>query len=158
MAITQPVITFFQDDFGLSRKKSVIFTVSIMFVSVILVIFVNNTLDEWDFWAGTIGVVIFGFIELILFMWLFDGKKAWEEINRNGFVRVPGVFYYILRYITPVFLLVVISWWSIEYLPSKFEDAPWNVWLARIWLLGLFVLLTVLVFISQKRREKQNGN
>jgi len=158
VAITQPVITFFQDDFGFSRKKAVFSTVSIILVSVLLVIFVNKTLDEWDFWAGTIGVVIFGFIELIMFMWLFGGTNAWNEINRNGLIKVPRFFYYILRYVTPLFLFIIICWWSYEYLPSKFDNAPWNVWLARFWIIGLFIFLTVLVFISRNRREKHNGN
>jgi len=158
VSISQPVITFLQDEFGYTRKKSVFIMVSILIVSVLLVIFVNKTLDEWDFWAGTIGVVIFGFIELIMFMWLFGGTNAWNEINRNGFIKVPRFFYYILRYVTPVFLIIIISWWSYEYLPSKFEKAPWNIWLARIWLVGLFVMLTVLVFISERKKGKQNGN
>ena len=48
---------------------------TIMVISVLLVVFVDKTLDEWDFWAGTIGVVLFGLIELIMFMWLFGGTK-----------------------------------------------------------------------------------
>lgn len=158
VAISQPVITFFQDDFGFNRKKAVLSTVSIIVISVLLVIFVNHTLDEWDFWAGTIGVVVFGFIELILFMWFFEGRKGWDEINRNGHIRIPGFFYYILKYITPVLMLIVICWWCIDYLPSKLEEYSWNVLLARFWLLGLFIFLTVLVFISRRRREKSNGN
>ena len=66
-------------------------------------------------------------------------------------------FFFILRYITPLFLIIVVGWWSYEYLPSKFEKAPWNVWLARFWLIGLFVLLSAMVFIAD-RRKKANGD
>ena len=158
VSISQPVIAFLQDEFGFTRKRSVFIMVSMLIVSVLLVIFVDKTLDEWDFWAGTIGVVMFGFIEIIMFMWLFGGTNAWNEINRNGLIKVPRFFYYILRYVTPVFLIIIISWWSYDYLPSKFEKAPWNIWLARFWLIGLFVLFTVLVFISGRRKGGLNGN
>ena len=63
VSISQPLITFLQDEFDYSRKKSVFIMISILIVSVLLVVFVNQTLDEWDFWAGTIGVVLFGLIE-----------------------------------------------------------------------------------------------
>jgi len=157
VAITQPVVSFFQDDFGFDRKKAVFTTMTIMVISVILVIFVNQTLDEWDFWAGTIGVVIFGLIELIMFMWIFGGNRAWEEINRNGLIKVPRIFYYVLRYITPAFLIFVIGWWSLEYLPSQFEKTSWNVWVARLWIIGLFIFLTIAVFLSDRRKNKTNG-
>ena len=103
------------------------------------------------------GVVIFGLIELIMFMWIFGGNRAWDEINRNGLIKVPRFFYYVLRYITPAFLIFVIGWWSFEYLPSQFEKTTWNVWLARLWLIGLFIFLTIAVFLSDRRKNKTNG-
>lgn len=157
VAITQPIVAFFEDEFGLERKKAVSLTILIMLVSVILVVFVGQTLDEWDFWAGTIGVVIFGLIELIMFMWVFGGNKAWDEINRHGIIKVPRFFYYVLRYITPLFLLFVIGWWFYEFLPAQFQKASWNIWLARLYIIGLFVFLSVLVFISDRRKKASNG-
>ena len=119
------------------------------------IIFVTQVLDEWDFWAGTIGVVIFGLIELIMFMWVFGSEKAWEEINRKGLIKVPRIFYYIMKYISPIFLLTVICWWSYEILPSNLQKTSWNIWFARIYLIGLFVFLTALVFISDYKRSKK---
>ena len=153
VAITQPVIAFFEDEFGFERKKSVFLTMSIMLVSVIMVVFVSGTLDEWDFWAGTIGVVLFGLIEIVMFMWVFGSNQAWEEINKYGIIKVPRFFYYVLRYITPLFLILVIVWWSIKFLPDQFEKTSWQVWLARIYLIGLFLFLSFLVLISSKRKK-----
>ncbi len=157
IAITQPVVSFFQDEFGINRTKSVLFTMSIMVVSVIMVIFVNNTLDEWDFWAGTIGLMIFGLIELVMFMWVFGGTKSWEEINRYGIIKVPRVFYYVLRYITPLFLIVLIAWWGVEKLPDVLNNSNWNILAARVYLVLLFIFLTVLVFVSDKRKGRPNN-
>ncbi len=154
VAITQPVITFFQDEFNINRNRAVIYTVLIIIVSVLPIIFITQVLDEWDFWVGTIGVVIFGLIELIMFMWVFGSEKAWKEINRKGRIQVPRVFYYIMKYITPVFLITVICWWSYEILPSKLEKTSWNVWLARTYLIALFIFLTALVFISDYKLKK----
>ena len=34
-------------------------------------------------------------------------EKGWKEINTGADVRVPGIYKYIIKYVTPVFLLAV---------------------------------------------------
>ncbi len=152
--LTQTVVAFFQDDYGLSRVKSVLITMGIISLSVLMVIFVNQTLDEWDFWAGTIGIVIFGLVEVVMFMWVFGGEKAWAEMNRDSKIKIPRIFYYVLRYITPLFMLILIVWWSVELLPEELEKTSWTIWAARAYLILLFVVLWILVFLADKRRAK----
>jgi len=156
VALTQTIVAFFEDDFQFSRKNSVLITMGIIVLSVILVVFVANTLDEWDFWAGTIGIIFFGFMEIVLFMWVFGGNNAWAELNRNGNIKVPRFFYYILRYITPFFMLLLLSWWGVDLLPRQLEKTDWTIWVARAYLVILFFVLTVLVFIADKKRSNFN--
>ena len=155
IALMQPLIAFFEDEFGLSRKNSVYITAGMIFFSAHLVIFLNRSLDEMDFWAGTIGVVFFGLLEMLVFMWIFGGERAWEEINRGGIVKVPRVYYYVMRYITPVFLLVLLGAWGREYIPKVLSETHWTVWVTRFYLIGLFLFLTLLVFIAEKRKPKE---
>ncbi len=155
VAIIQPVISFFQDEFRLSRRNSVLFTGALILISVPLIIFVDNTLDEMDFWAGTIGVVLFGFLELIIFMWVFGGSRAWEEINREGIIKIPRVFYYILRYVTPCYLMILLGTWGYKALPGLIEKGDWTIWAARVYLVGLFIFLTLLVFVADRRKKNE---
>jgi len=155
--LIQTIVAFFEDDFGISRTKSVLVTMGIIFISVLMVVFVNQTIDEWDFWAGTIGIVIFGLLEVVMFMWVFGGERAWSEMNRNGKIRIPRFFYYVLRYITPLFMLVLILWWGVELLPEEFEKSSWTIWAARGYLVLLFLVLAVLVFIADKRRNNREN-
>lgn len=158
VAITQPVIAFFEDEFGLDRVKSVLITMGVIITSVLMVIFVNDTLDEWDFWAGTIGIVIFGLLEVLIFMWAFGGENAWAEMNRKGIIRAPRIFYYVLRYITPLFMMILIGWWATELLPGELEKSSWTIWLARIYVIALFIILTILVYIADWRKKRNNGS
>ena len=155
LALMQPLIAFFEDEFGLSRKNAVYMTAGIVFFSAHLVIFLNRSLDEMDFWAGTIGVVFFGLLEMVIFMWIFGGNRAWEEINRGGIIRVPRFYYYVMRYITPVFLLVLLGAWGKEYIPKVLSETHWTVWVTRFYLVGLFLFLTLLVFIAEKRKTRE---
>jgi len=154
VAITQPVIAFFQDEFSYTRIKSIVLTYIIILISVLMVIFVDKTIDEWDFWAGTIGVVLLGLFEIIIFMWIFGGDKSWEEINRHGLIKAPKIFYYIMRYVTPVFLLLLISFWGYDFLPKILNQSSWNIWVSRLYIIGLFIFLTFLVFKSDAKRRK----
>jgi SNF family Na+-dependent transporter len=155
IALMQPLIAFFEDEFGLSRKNSVLITAGIVFFSAHLVIFLNGSLDEMDFWAGTIGVVFFGLLEMILFLWIFGGERAWEEINRGGIIKIPRVYYYVMRYVTPLFLTALLFTWAKEYIPRILSETHWTVWVTRFFLLGLFLFLTLLVFIAEKRKSRE---
>lgn len=153
VAIAYPVVTFLQDEFDISRQRAVVYTMLIIIVSVLPVILISQVLDEWDFWAGTIMLVVFGFIEIVMFMWVFGADKAWNEINSGGFIQAPRVFYYILKYLTPFFLLVLISWWGYSSLPSVIGETSWNIWFARLYIAGLFVFLSVMVYIAGRRER-----
>ncbi len=153
VAIAYPVVTFLQDEFNISRQRAVVYTMLIIIVSVLPVILVSQVLDEWDFWAGTIMLVVFGFIEIVMFMWVFGADRAWNEINSGGFIQAPRVFYYILKYLTPFFLLILVSWWGYSSLPSVIGETSWNIWFARFYIVGLFVFLSVMVYIAGSRKR-----
>jgi len=152
IALMQPLIAFFEDELKLSRRQAVLFTAGIVFFSAHLVIFLNKSLDEMDFWAGTIGVVFFGLVELLIFMWIFGGERAWEEINRGGIIKVPRIYYYIMKYVTPLFLFILLVVWAREYIPKMLAETHWTVWVTRFYMLGLFLFLTLLVFLAERRR------
>nr|3TT3_A Chain A, Leucine transporter LeuT [Aquifex aeolicus] len=157
IAIMQPMIAFLEDELKLSRKHAVLWTAAIVFFSAHLVMFLNKSLDEMDFWAGTIGVVFFGLTELIIFFWIFGADKAWEEINRGGIIKVPRIYYYVMRYITPAFLAVLLVVWAREYIPKIMEETHWTVWITRFYIIGLFLFLTFLVFLAERRRNHESA-
>jgi len=157
VSLTQPVVAFFQDEFNFTRRASVLLTGLIIFISAHMVIFLDKSLDEMDFWAGTIGIVLFGLVELIMFMWIFGGDKAWAEINRGSIIKVPRLFYYVVRYITPAYLLVLLGSFAYTSLPSIISESNWKIWVTRVYLIALFIFLAALVVISS-RRGKQHGN
>ena len=119
VALAQPAVAFLEDELGFSRHKAVI-TLGIFFaVSVLLPAFVKGSLDELDFWAGTFGLVFLALFEVVLFFWVFGGENAWEEVNRGAKVRIPGIFYYVIKYITPLFILMILIGWGWQELPGK---------------------------------------
>jgi hypothetical protein len=80
------------------------------------VLFFNNgVFDEYDYWAGTVSLVVFAFVEMILFSWVFGIKKGWAEITEGSDIKVPSMFKFIIKYVTPIMLGWVL-WSSIPEL------------------------------------------
>ena len=153
VAMGQPVVAFLEDEFGMDRKKAVATLAIGVLIAVQFVVFFLKFgfLDEMDYWAGTFGLVVFALIETVLFMWVFGADKAWEEMNNGGDIKIPFIFYYIMKYITPVILMVLMIWWFIQSaLPTLMlhnvaaENVPY-IWGARILMVSVAVILILMV-------------
>ena len=157
VALSQPAIAFFEDEFDWPRKKSV-WALGIFFiVSVPLPMFVKGSLDELDFWVGTFALVILALFEMVLFFWVFGAEKAWGEITRGAHIRIPRVFFYLMKYVTPIFLIIILIAWGTQSLPKILAAGGTGVWAARGYLVGLLILHIVAVeYAWVRRRRKKN--
>lgn len=115
-----------------------------------------------DYWAGTFGLVVFALMETILFMWVFGADKAFEEINSGGDIKIPVIFKYIMKYVTPLILLTIMIWWLINdaiptlllqnLKPEDYHKVPY-IWGARVMMLIILGLIMFLIHIAWKNRE-----
>jgi SNF family Na+-dependent transporter len=131
VSLAQPAIAFLEDEFSICRKKAVAIFAIVAFILCQFPIFFlkNGVVDELDFWGGTFLLVIFATIETILFGWVFGMENAWNEIHHGADLSIPGVYKFIIKYITPAFLLFILGMWLWqEWLPFIFMEnvAPEN--------------------------------
>lgn len=111
LAMGQPIMGFLQEEFGMTRGKSALGLVA-MLLPLALPVALFHTgsfFDEFDYWAGTVMLVVFALGETILFAWIFGMDNAWAELNRGGELKIPQFFYYVIKYVTPIFLIVVLA-------------------------------------------------
>ena len=109
LAMGQPIIAFLQDEFEWEQNKSAItFGVCTLLLGLVCVwLYPGGAFDEFDFWTGTFSLVVFALGEAIIFGWIFGMDRAWEEITRGADMVVPGIFRFVIRFVTPALLLVV---------------------------------------------------
>jgi neurotransmitter:Na+ symporter, NSS family len=109
LAMGTPLMGFLQDEFGWKRGNSAIaFGLIVFALGLPTVLFFNyGVFDEYDYWAGTVSLVVFALFEIILFAWVFGMDKGWKEINMGADIKVPVIFKFIIKYITPLLLLFV---------------------------------------------------
>ena len=162
VAMTSPAVAFLEDEFKWKRDKAVNTVFAVMAACTVLVVafFKFGFLDELDFWAGTFGLVVFATIEIVIFSWIFGVKKGWEEMHLGADLKVPRIFKFILKYVTPVYMLVVLGAWTYQEAIAKFlmkgEEKSRHpyLWGARAMFVGL-ILLTVLMVWLAWRKKKQ---
>lgn len=109
LAMGTPWMAFLEDEFGWNRTKAAwSFGLVVFVLGLPTVLFFNQgVFDEYDYWAGTVSLVVFALIEIILFSWIFGIDKGWREINLGSDIKVPLAYKFIIKYITPVILSVV---------------------------------------------------
>jgi len=109
LAMGQPVLAFLEDEFGVARRKAALLfgaaTLALGFFCVWL--YPGGSFDEFDFWTGTFALVVFALGEAVIFSWIFGVERGWAEITRGADMRVPPIFRYVIKFVTPAFILVI---------------------------------------------------
>ncbi len=109
LAMGTPWMGFMRDEFGWGRVKGAwSFGLIVLLLGMPTVIFFQEgVFDEYDYWAGTVALVVFALAETILFAWVFGIDKGWKELMSGSDLRVPTVYKFIIKYVTPAMLLLV---------------------------------------------------
>ena len=104
-----PIVAFLKDGFNWGRKKS-----SLAFGFIILLFglptvlfFSKGVFDQYDYWAGTVSLVVFAMLEIILFSWVLGVDKGWKLIHQGADMQLPRFFKFVLKYITPILLILI---------------------------------------------------
>ena len=96
---------------------------------------------------------------MVLFVWVFGPDKAWREISMGRDIRLPRIFYYIIKYVTPVYLFALLAFWFFQdgidvfLMRGVSEENFAYIWFARFLLVGILVLMIFLVRIAWQRKH-----
>ncbi len=129
-----------------------------------MLVFESGFLWEWDYWAGTFGLAVMAVFEVVIFMWIFKPDNAWNSIHEGSDIRIPGVFKFVMTYVTPLFLFVILGWWAVtEAYPiltlagNKSAGGPipdgMEIWVqvSRLLLVAFTVFFLVMIRIAWKK-------
>ncbi|MCE5185729.1 MAG: sodium-dependent transporter [Planctomycetaceae bacterium] len=167
ISLALPAIAFMEDEFNLTRREAGIVFAVVTFALTQPVIFFlgHGVLDEMDFWGTSVSLVVFATIEAIMFGWVFGMDKAWEELHVGSDIRIPRVYRFIIKYVTPAFLITILTVWLLKDRKAQVfmtNVPPQNrvfVMMTRIGLLALLVFLLLMIWIvwRHRRREGEEG-
>ena len=115
ISMLQPPISFFEEVLTVRRKRAVLIVTAIsLLLSAVAVLGLDaGAVDEMDFWGGTCLLVVFGTVEAFIFSWIFGIDRGWEELGHGAHITLPRLFKFIMKYITPFYLCVILIAWLV---------------------------------------------
>ena len=89
-------------------------------------------------------------------------EKAWDEIHKGADMQVPKVYKFIIKYITPAFLIFILISYFLQKESRNFifmqdvsiQNRPFILG-TRLGLLLIFLILAILVRIAWRRRLRR---
>jgi SNF family Na+-dependent transporter len=161
ISLAQPTVAFMEDEFNIPKGKAVAIFGAVSFVLCQPAVFFlgRGVVNELDFWGGTFCLVLFATVEIILFAWIFGMGKAWEEIHHGADMRIPTIYKFIIKYVTPLFLFLILGFWFYqEGIPTILmkgvaaADKPFILG-TRIFLIVIFAALAIMVKVVWRRKR-----
>jgi SNF family Na+-dependent transporter len=167
LSMLQPSIAMLEEGLGLNRKASVTL---LGFVTAAGAAFVGYfsaglvALDTFDFWVGSFALYVLATVMVLVFGWVLGIRRGKEELDRGAELHIPGWVMYLIKYVSPLYLLVVFAAWVFQQ-PQRLRQAFWpERWGMVQWTLvfmagvGVFVMLLVNQSVQRwRRREQEEG-
>lgn len=154
LSMLQPGIAFLEEALMINRRQSVAILGYITGVGTFFVFYFSESakaLDTLDFWAGSFLIYTLACIQIIFFGWVMGIEQGFAEAHRGSSIRIPRVFRFIMKYVTPLFLIAVFAAWMLyevlgvagdgqlsSYIRDLFVEPHPVAWMA----VGLILLVT----------------
>jgi SNF family Na+-dependent transporter len=160
ISMLQPVIAFLEEGLGLRRHASATLLGLITAFGTAFVVYFSKglaALDTFDFWVGSVFIVILALVQAILYGWIFGIARGEEELHRGAHIRVPRFVQWILKFVTPIFLFAILGGVCYNDGPKYAKTlAQGGVPLYAVLFIALvFVFLLLLVHSAGKRWERE---
>lgn len=121
LSMLQPAQAFFEEALGWSRGRATALVTAIALVGNLFVMYYSKglvALDTIDFWVGTFMIFILATVQIITFGWVFGIDKGLEEAHRGAHMRIPALYRPIIKYVAPLYLLVVFVGFCYQQIPG----------------------------------------
>jgi SNF family Na+-dependent transporter len=164
ISMLQPAKAFFQDALGVSSARAIGIVSVICGLGSLWVIWFSKdmaALGTMDDWVGTFCIFILATVQIICFGWIWGLRKGNAELNEGALMRIPRFFFFIMKYVAPAYLLIVLGgylfWPQSETGLSSFAAAlkrtsedPVAFWTLLI-IIAVLVLLIGILIIGERR-------
>lgn len=179
VTMLQPGILFLEEGFHVGRRKSSLLLFLFTFCLCLPIIYFNKdfaALDIADFYIGTIMIYILASIQIFIFVFKIGVDKGVKDANEGSLIPFPRSIRFVLKYITPWFLLFIFVSFCYMNLPEyldkmnpevmgllaenkgeNVEDAKTKATVARSVVIGLFLIYGFIYILVSKALDPKKG-
>ena len=156
ISMLQPVKTFFEEALAISSGKAIALVSVVCGLGSFWVMWFSKNmvaLNTMDFWVGTFCIFLLATVQIICFGWVWGIKNGAAELDQGALMKIPRPFFFIMKYVAPAYLLVVLVGFIFSNGRSEAAALVGNpVALWTVGVIGLVILLLIaMVAIGEKR-------
>ncbi len=121
LSMLQPAIAFLEQGFGFRRKGSVLVLGTVTVAGALPIMYFSKkavALDHADFWVNQLMIYIGATGQVLIFGWALGTRRGVAEARRGAELGLPPGYSFVIRYVTPTFLVVVFVSWVGMYAPD----------------------------------------
>jgi SNF family Na+-dependent transporter len=158
ISMYQPSLAFFEESLGWTREKATTLMVSICIVGSFLVMYFSRGGIFWstiDDWVGTFLIFVLAMVQIICFSWIFGVDRGMKEAHHGALIHIPHFYRFVLKYITPTYLVVVFAAFAWSNLGTWVRNAlaePLQLGALAL-IVVVLAILTICARIGEKRWE-----
>ncbi|MGF1530358.1 MAG: sodium-dependent transporter [Puniceicoccaceae bacterium] len=168
LSMLQPGIAFLQSAAGMSKDRAVTLIAIITGLGTAFVMWFSagaKALDSMDFWLGNMLIFVLATLQIIIFAWVVGIEKGLEEANRGSIIRIPRIFGFLMKYVTPIFLISVFILWLVyevfglvgsretsDYVIDLVVEPNLVAWLSLMIIISLALFFGAVVHRSERYR------
>jgi len=163
LSMLQPSIALLEEGLGFNRKRSVALLGVISLIGTGFITYYSaglTALDTVDFWMANFFIFIFATVQTLIFGWVIGAKKGYEELTSGAEIKVPKGIMFMIRYVSPAYLLIIFGLWCRIELPGRLEQikltekGPTVALLSLGFILGVMGLFTIVIAKANKRWDR----
>lgn len=114
ISMLQPLLSYVEETMTITRRQSVGMLGMITTLGAIFVAYFSDGLvaiDTLDFWFGTFMIFLMATVQMIVFAWMVGVDTIWAEMRRGASFMPNRIFRIVIKWISPLFLIVVGLMW-----------------------------------------------
>jgi SNF family Na+-dependent transporter len=145
----QPAIAFLEEGLGLKRRGAVLLLAAITLSGTGFILYFSKglmALDTIDFWVGTFCIFLLASVQCFLFAWVLGVDRGMEELERGALLRVPRWFPFVIKYVSPIYLLAIFGIWAYQNVGGYVESLRDPANDVVRWSIG-FIFLNLALFL-----------
>lgn len=163
ISMLQPGIAYLEEFLQFKRSTAVLGLFLVVMVGRIITAWYSEGLvavDILNFVAGTICPLVFALILLYAFGWKWGVNKGFREVDMGAAIRIPRFFKIIIKYVTPLLILIILATSLMENLGGRrspsvqaFLDGVPGAVIPMIWATVTVLLLMGVAYMSPRFRK-----
>lgn len=156
ISMYQPTIAFFREAVGMGRNAATTLLAVLAIVGGMMVLYFSRGLvflDTLDFWVGTFLIFVLAMVQIICFSWIHGIERGMQEAHEGAHIRIPGPIRFVMKWVTPLYLIVVFVGFCTQNLAGYFKNAmsDHEAQLALGWIVANAVMLLVMLAMGIRR-------